>query len=51
MSGKLKAPERANREWREANDLLSKGFAQFAGTLRTPLAWHATAGSSHDRYH
>jgi transposase len=49
MAEKLKALERENRELRQANEILRKGLAYFAGAQRISPIWSSTAGSSHDR--
>jgi transposase-like protein len=49
MAEKLKALERENRELRQANEILRKGLAYFAGAQRISPIRSSTAGSSHDR--
>ena len=49
MTEKLKALERENRELRQANEILRKGLAYFAGAQRISPIRSSTAGSSHDR--
>ena len=51
MAEKLKALERENRELRQANEILRKGLAYFAGAQRISPIRSSTAGSSHDRFH
>ena len=51
MAEKLKALERENRELRQANEILRKGLAYFAGAQRILLIRSSTAGSSHDRFY
>jgi transposase-like protein len=51
MAEKLKALERENRELRQANEILRKGLAYFAGAQRISATRSSTAGSSHDRFY
>ena len=51
MAEKLKALERENRELRQANEILRKGLAYFAGAQRISPIRSSTAGSSHHRFH
>jgi transposase-like protein len=51
MAEKLKALERENRELRQANEILRKGLAYFAGAQRISPIRSSTAGSSHDRFY
>jgi transposase-like protein len=51
MTEKLKALERENRELRQANEILRKGLAYFAGAQRISPIRSSTAGSSHDRFY
>jgi transposase len=51
MAEKLKALERKNRELRQANEILRKGLAYFAGAQGISPIRSSTAGSSHDRFH
>ena len=51
MAEKLKALERENRELRQANEILRKGWDYFACTQRVSPTRSSTAGSSHDRFH
>lgn len=51
VSENLKALERENRELRQANGILRKAFAYFAGAQRHSQTRRSTAGSSHDPIH
>ncbi len=51
MAEKLKALERENRELRQANEILRKWLAYFAGAQRISPIRSSTAGSSHDRFY
>ncbi len=51
MAGKLKAPERKNRELRQANEILRKVSTYFACAQHILPTWSSTIGSSHDHFH
>jgi transposase-like protein len=51
MAGKLKAPERENRELRQANEILRRVSAHFARAQHILPTWSSTTGSSHDHFH
>jgi transposase-like protein len=51
MAGKLKAPERENRELRQANEILRRVSAHFACAQHILPTWSSTTGLSHDHFH